>query len=131
MGTYSGAGYKTASQYENYIIFCIANFGVNPTNVMSFNDKCDHRTGTCSTTKTLSNYIPQDFQKDSFNRERENLGGKVRNLLNLGIEFLEMSFRSSMFEVFGKVDINWTYQKLPLAKLCIHSVLLLYFALFV
>jgi hypothetical protein len=22
---------------------------------------------------TLSNYIPQDFQKDSFNRERENL----------------------------------------------------------
>jgi len=37
--------------------------------------------------QTLSNYIPQDFQKDSFNRERENLGGKVRNLLNLGIEF--------------------------------------------
>jgi hypothetical protein len=87
MGTYSCAGYKTASQYENYIIFCIANFGVNPTNVMSFNDMCDHGTGTCSTTKTLSNYIPQDFQKDSFSRERGNLGGKVRNLLNLGIKF--------------------------------------------
>jgi hypothetical protein len=54
---------------------------------MSFNDKCDHRTGTCSTTKTLSNYIPQDFQKDSSSRERENLGEKVRNLLNFGMEF--------------------------------------------
>jgi hypothetical protein len=42
-----------------------------------------------------------------------------------------MSSRSSMFEVFSKVDINWTYQKLPLAELFIHSVLLLYFALFV
>jgi hypothetical protein len=36
---------------------------------------------------TLSNYIPQDLQKDSLDRERENLGGKVKNLLNLGMEF--------------------------------------------
>jgi len=49
---------------------------------------------TCVTTEqvhaqqpTLSNYIPQDLQKDSLDRERENLGGKVRNLLNLGMEF--------------------------------------------
>ncbi len=94
---------------------------------------------TCVTTEQVHAQQPKHFQITSpktFKKtpsvgERENLGGKVRNLLNLGIEFLEMSFRSSMFEVFGKVDINWTYQKLPLAELCIHSVLLLYFALFV
>jgi len=42
-----------------------------------------------------------------------------------------MSFGSSIFEVFGKVDINWTYQKLPLVESCMHSVILLCFALFV
>jgi len=46
------AGYKTASQYElYYILYC--KLWVNPTNVMSLNDMCDHRTGTCSTTNTF------------------------------------------------------------------------------
>lgn len=58
MGTYSRAGYKTASQYElYYILYC--KLWVNPTNVMSFNDICDHRTGTCSTTNTFKLHPPR------------------------------------------------------------------------
>jgi ABC-type lipoprotein release transport system permease subunit len=74
---------------------------------------------------------PKTFKKTPSNRERENLGGKVRNLLNLGMEFWKWVFDQVFFEVFGKVDINWTYQKLPLAESCMHSVTLLCFALFV
>jgi hypothetical protein len=58
MSTYSHAGYKTASQYElYYILYC--KLWVNPTNVMSFNDMCDHRTGTCLTTNTFKSSPPR------------------------------------------------------------------------
>jgi hypothetical protein len=59
------------------------------------------------------------------------LGGKVRNLLNLGIKFWKWVFDQVCLRFLGKVDINWTYQKRPLAESCMHSVLSSCFALFV